>query len=91
MPNNPLTNFDVSEAHYLIDGKWQVSTDVLALVDPSTGDALTTIGRGGQTEVDAAVTAAQSARAGIWGNMTACDRGRILTRLGNLILTRVDD
>ena len=91
MPNNPLANFDVSEAHYLIDGKWQVSTDVLALADPSTGDALTTIGRGGQTEVDAAVTAAQSARAGIWGNMTACDRGRILTRLGNLILTRIDD
>ena len=87
----PLDRFNIPTASYLIGGIWTPAHTTLPLTDPSTGDLLTHIGRGTATEIDAAVTAAHAARAGDWGRMTALERGRILTRLGQLILTRVDD
>ncbi len=77
----------------LIGGTWTPaqSGDTLALVNPSDGSNLADIARGGADEIDAAVAAAHEASGGTWGATTAVDRGRILTRLGQLILTRVDD
>ena len=87
----PLESFSIPPASHLIAGRWVPGAQSLALTDPSTGDELTRIARGGAPEIDAAVQAAHAARAGDWGRMSALDRGRILTRLGQLILTRVDD
>ena len=77
----------------LIGGTWTPakSGGTLALVNPSDGSHLADIARGGTEDVDAAVAAAQKASRGTWGATTAVERGRILTRLGQLILTRVDD
>lgn len=91
MPSNPLAAFGIPAAHHLIGGAWLAATEALPLLDPSNGEVLTRIGRGKQTDIDAAVTAAQAARDGVWGQMSARDRGRILTRLGDLILTRTED
>jgi aldehyde dehydrogenase (NAD+) len=87
----PLDAFSVPAAHHLIGGAWVPAQATLALANPSTGEWLADIGRGDGTDIDAAVTAAHAARASDWGRMTALERGRILTRLGQLILTRVDD
>jgi aldehyde dehydrogenase (NAD+) len=62
----------------------------LDVSDPSSGKPLTTIGRGTPQDIDAAVRAAQTALDGEWGAMTALDRGRILTRVGQAVLTHVD-
>lgn len=77
----------------LIGGVWTpaCSGETLALVDPSDGSNLCQIARGGAADIDAAVTAAEAALAGDWGRMTALERGRILTRIGQLVLERVDD
>lgn len=77
----------------LIGGVWQAAMggQTLPLVNPSDGSGICRIARGGQADVDAAVAAAQAARASDWGRMTALERGRILTRLGQLVLERVDD
>ena len=37
------------------------------------------------------VAAAQAARQGDWGRASAVERGRVLTRLGQLVLARVDE
>jgi len=76
-----------------ISGKWvtPVGGKVLTLENPSTGEAMTTIARGQSADIDAAVTAAQAALDGEWGRTTALERGRILTRIGQLILTRVEE
>jgi len=79
-------------AFCLIGGAWRppVTGQYLTLVDPSDGADLAQIARGGAEDVDAAVTAAQSALDGDWGRTTALERGRILTRIGQLVLTRTE-
>ncbi len=77
----------------LIGDGWKapVSGQAVSLVDPSDGSEICRIARGGVEDIDAAVTAARSALDGEWGRMPALERGRILARLGQLVLTRVDD
>ncbi len=77
----------------LIGGEWRSATGgaTLPLVNPSDGTALCRIARGGAADIDAAVQAAETALAGDWGRMTALERGRILTRIGQRVLERVED
>ncbi len=82
----PLTPFDIPEASNLIDGAWIRGNAPIQVTNPSDGERLTSIARGTAQDVDAAVLAAQKARDGDWGRMTALERGRILTRLGVLVL-----
>ncbi len=82
----PLTPFDIPEASNLIEGAWIRGNAPIQVTNPSDGEQLTTIARGTAEDVDAAVIAAQKARDGDWGRMTALDRGRILHRLGVLVL-----
>jgi len=86
---NPLW-FDPTTC--LIGGQWiaPASGETLALVNPSNGSAICQIARGGAADIDAAVQAAEAALTGDWGRMTALERGRILTRIGQLVLERVD-
>ena len=76
-----------------IGGRWvaPMSGESLPLEDPSRGVEIGAIARGGSADVDAAVEAAERALAGDWGRLTATERGRLLTRLGELIETRVED
>ena len=76
----------------LIGGEWQpaVGGKTLPLINPSDGSTLCNIARGEARDIDAAVLAAQSACDGGWGAMTALERGRILTRMGQLVLERVE-
>ena len=74
----------------MIDGKWLEVSDYLALEDPSTGQPIGQIARGGSAEIDAAVVAARDALDGDWGKLTATERGRILSKLGTLVLENVD-
>ncbi len=87
---NPIW-FDPSQC--LIGGEWQrpEAGEYLPLVNPSDGSELCQIARGQQADIDAAVVAARSALNGDWGRMPAFERGRILSRLGQLVLDRVDD
>ncbi|MCA0872527.1 aldehyde dehydrogenase family protein [Seohaeicola saemankumensis] len=77
----------------LIGGQWTppASGETLPLINPSDGSTLAQIARGGSADIDAAVRAADAALADDWGRMPAFERGRILTRLGRLVLDRVDD
>jgi aldehyde dehydrogenase (NAD+) len=80
-------------AQVFIGGRWTApfNGDGLPIEDPSTGSEIGLLAKGGTEDIDAAVAAAQSARLGDWGRMTATDRGRILSRLGQLILARAED
>ncbi len=84
----PTLPFDPS--HLLIGGTWRATPETLPLINPSDGSSLCTIARSTQQDVDAAVAAAQTALDGSWGTLTALERGRCLTRLGQLVLEHVD-
>jgi len=75
-----------------IGGQWSPSAtdETLPVIDPSTGVEIARIARGGKADIAAAVIAAETALAGAWGAMPAFERGRILSRLGMLVLDHVD-
>ncbi|UWQ22859.1 aldehyde dehydrogenase family protein [Jannaschia sp. W003] len=87
-------NFDTAlwfdPAEMLIGGRWIRAHDTMALENPSTGEAIGEIARGGSAEIDAAVAAAHEAMRGPWGRTPAFERGRVLARLGRLVEERVD-
>ncbi len=71
----------------LINGVWVAAqAGTLATEDPVTGSVLAQIANGGKAEVDAAVHAARACFERDWGQWSAVERGRLLTRLGRLIL-----
>ncbi len=74
-----------------IDGIWADASDVLAVEDPSTGKDFTTIARGSAGDIDRAVTAARATLNSDWGKSTALERGRILARIGQLVLERTEE
>jgi aldehyde dehydrogenase (NAD+) len=76
----------------LIGGKWVAPAggQTLPLSNPSTGETIGAIARGGAADIDAAVTAAQGAFEGDWGRASAVERGRVLFRLRELVLEKVE-
>jgi aldehyde dehydrogenase (NAD+) len=76
-----------------IAGRWvaPVGGEYLPIENPSTGEIIGQIPRGGAADVEAAVIAAKSALAGEWGRMPAAERGRLLSKIGRAVLERVDD
>ncbi len=75
-----------------IGGVWRpcASGETLPVIDPSTGAEMARIAKGGAADIAAAVAAAEAGLAGDWGAMSAAERGRILLRLGHLVLDRAD-
>lgn len=90
--SQPL-NLWFDPAKCLINGEWvaPIGGQTLPLEDPSTGAEIGQIARGGSADIDAAVAAAEMARRGAWGRMSAAERGRIMMTLGRMVLERVDD
>src|SRR5690554_5488520 len=76
-----------------IGGAWvsPQAGDTLPVENPSTGQTVAAIARGTASDIDAAVAAARAAAEGEWGRMPAAERGRVLSRMGRLILERADD
>ncbi|MDE2361286.1 MAG: aldehyde dehydrogenase family protein [Hyphomicrobiales bacterium] len=76
-------------SHY-IGGEWIAAQATLPIVNPSDGQTIGQIGRGGAAEIDAAVRAGHAALDGEWGKLDAVARGRLLTRLAELIRRDAD-
>jgi aldehyde dehydrogenase (NAD+) len=77
----------------LIGGEWHepAGRETMPLLNPSDGSRLAAIARSEAEDIDRAVAAAQEARRGAWGRMTATERGRLLTAMSRLVLDRVDE
>ena len=76
-----------------IGGRWvaPIGGEYLPIENPSTGESIGEIARGQAADIEAAVAAARGALAGTWGKTPALERGRILTRMSQAVLARVDD
>jgi phenylacetaldehyde dehydrogenase len=77
-----------------IDGQWSdaASGKTFETPDPATGQALARVAEGDAEDVDRAVRAARRAfEDGPWSRMTASDRGRLIWRIGDLILEHADE
>ena len=77
----------------LIDGRQVASQggQTLDVACPSDGLPFAAIQRSGSADIDLAIGAARRAYDGDWGRLTATERGRLLSRLGEAIAARVDE
>lgn len=85
---------DGSTATVFIDNEWQAAAggDTVPVYAPSDDRQFARISRGGEPDIDRAVTAARRAfEHGDWGRLTATDRGRLLMRVGELIQDNAED
>ena len=88
-----LRPLGVAPEKCMIGGRWisPANNESLSLINPSDGSVLCDIAKGSKEDIDQAVFAAESALQGIWGKTTAAERGRILARLGHLVLEHTDE
>src|ERR1700689_5726181 len=77
-----------------INGQWvdAASGRTFDTPNPATGETLATVAEGDAQDINRAVKAARRAfEDGPWGRMTPSERGRIIWRIGDLILQHVDE
>lgn len=76
-----------------VDGAWTpaVSAETIAVIDPSTGQAIASVAAAGAQDVDKAVAAARAAfDHGGWPDMAAAERTAVLNRIADGIEARSD-
>src|ERR1700678_3715886 len=89
-----VDDFIATDRQLFIDGKWVdgASGQTFVTPHPATGDALATVAEGDAEDIERAVRAARRAfEVGPWAHMTPSDRGRLIWRIGDLILEHVDE
>jgi phenylacetaldehyde dehydrogenase len=91
---SPVAQFLDQPKRMLIDGEWVEarSGNTLDVYDPSTGEPITHVPAGDAEDVDLAVAAARRAfESGPWSRMSAAERGRVIWRIGDLIIEHADE
>ncbi len=86
--------FTGSPRQLFIDGQWTdaASGKTFETPNPATGQTLAAVAEGDAEDINRAVRAARRAfDDGPWGRMTPSDRGRIIWRIGDLILEHADE
>src|ERR1700726_2737540 len=89
-----VEDFVAPPRQLFIDGQWfdAASGRTFETPNPATGETLATVAEGDAEDIDRAVRAARRAfEDGPWGRMTPSDRGRVIWRIGDLILEHVEE
>ena len=87
-----MSGLDIPAGQHVIDGAWVAARtgDVLEIIDPATQEAFTTVAAAGADDVGAAVAAARRAFPA-WAALNASDRGALLRRWADLIISHVEE
>jgi phenylacetaldehyde dehydrogenase len=89
-----VEQFTAIPRQLFINGQWTeaASGKTFETPNPATGDTLARVAEGDAEDVDRAVKAARKAfDDGPWGRMTPSERGRIIWRIGDLILEHAEE
>jgi phenylacetaldehyde dehydrogenase len=76
-----------------INGEWveAATGQTFETPNPATGETLAHVAEGDAEDINRAVLAARQAFDGEWSRMTPSDRGRIIWKIGDLILQNADE
>jgi phenylacetaldehyde dehydrogenase len=89
-----VEDFIAAPRQLFINGQWvdAASGKTFETPNPATGETLARIAEGDVEDINRAVRAARRAfEDGPWSRMTPSERGRIIWRIGDLILDHVDE
>ncbi|HEY3686526.1 MAG TPA: aldehyde dehydrogenase family protein [Streptosporangiaceae bacterium] len=89
-----VKGFVSGQRRLFVNGEWvdAASGKTFATPDPATGETLAHIAEGDAEDIDRAVRAARAAfETGPWSRMTPSERGKLIWKIGDLILEHVDE
>src|ERR1700689_2079583 len=89
-----VEEFTATPRKLFIDGQWTdaASGKTFETPNPATGETLANVAEGDAEDIDRAVRAARKAfDDGPWSRMTPSDRGRLLWKVGDLILEHAEE
>src|SRR5579875_1835618 len=89
-----VEEFIATPRQLFINGQWSdaASGKTFETPNPATGETLARVAEGDAEDIDRAVRAARRAfEEGPWGRLTASDRGRIVWKIGDLILEHAEE
>jgi phenylacetaldehyde dehydrogenase len=89
-----VEQFTAIPRQLFINGQWTdaASGNTFETPNPATGETLARVAEGDAEDIDRAVRAARAAfDDGPWGRMTPSERGRIIWRIGDLILEHAEE
>jgi aldehyde dehydrogenase (NAD+) len=77
----------------LINNEWRAaaSSKTMDVVNPATEEVIARVALADRVDLDGAVKAARAALDGPWGQLSARERGRLVRKLGERLLERVDE
>ncbi len=95
-PGPKVLSFLSGTQQMLIGGKWcnAASGKTFDVMNPATGEVIAQVAEGDATDIEAAVAAARKVfddPGHAWNTMTPSERGRMLWRVGDLILEHADE
>jgi aldehyde dehydrogenase (NAD+) len=81
------------QQNLLINNEWRPSASgkTMDVVNPATEEVITQVASADRADLDSAVSAARVALDGAWGQLSARERGRLVRKLGDRLLERVDE
>ena len=76
-----------------INNEWRASSSgkTMEVINPATEDVVAEVQSADASDVDAAVVAARAALEGAWGQMSARERGRLVRKIADRLMERVDE
>src|SRR6202167_3644128 len=89
-----VEEFTATPRKLFINGEWvdAASGKTFATPNPATGETLANVAEGDAEDINRAVSAARRAfDEGPWGRITPSERGRIIWKIGDLILEHADE
>jgi phenylacetaldehyde dehydrogenase len=89
-----VDDFVATDRKLFVDGQWvdSASGQTFDTPNPATGERLATVAEGDAEEINRAVRAARNAfEDGSWGRMTPSERGRLIWKIGDLILDHTEE
>jgi aldehyde dehydrogenase (NAD+) len=77
----------------LINNEWRAAASgkTMDVVNPATEEVIARVASADRSDLDIAVSAARAALNGPWGQLSARERGRLVRKLGERLLERVDE
>ena len=89
-----VEEFTAAPRKLFIDGQWAdaASGKTFETPNPATGETLANVAEGDAEDINRAVSAARIAfESGPWSRMTPSDRGRLIWKIGDLILQHAEE
>jgi acyl-CoA reductase-like NAD-dependent aldehyde dehydrogenase len=88
-----MTTTAVMRKQLFINNEWRdaSSAGTIEVVNPATEEVIAEVASADASDVDAAVAAARAALDGPWGKLSARERGRLVWKIGEKLMERVDE